>query len=83
VSDPTTHGSTDLVARLLGPIGPELTCEQCFEHLDHYVELKLSGHDADASIPGMQEHLKGCPACAEDQDSLLALLAAEQHPSQP
>ena len=25
------------VARLLGPEGPELTCEQCFDQLDHYL----------------------------------------------
>jgi hypothetical protein len=26
-------------------------------------------------VPGMREHLDGCPACAEEHDSLLALAA--------
>ena len=30
-----------LLARILGPTGPELTCEQCFAQLDRYVELEL------------------------------------------
>jgi hypothetical protein len=60
--------------RILGPAGPELTCEQCFEELDRYVEIELAGGDADAAIPGMSAHLRGCPACAEDRDSLVALL---------
>jgi hypothetical protein len=68
---------TDLLSRLLGPAGPELTCEECFERLDRYVELTLAGHDADAAVPGMCAHLEGCPACREDYESLAALLAAE------
>jgi len=33
-----------------------------------------AGRDADAAVPGMLAHLEGCPACAEDHASLLALL---------
>lgn len=68
-----------LVGRLLGPKGPELSCERCFEELDRYVELELAGTDADAAIPGMRAHLEGCSACAEDHESLRALV--EQGPS--
>ena len=69
--------TADLLARLLGPAEPELTCEECFEELDRYVELELGGRDADATVPGMRPHLEGCPACREDHDSLTALLTAE------
>jgi hypothetical protein len=54
--------------------GPELSCEECFEELDRYVELELGEADADARIPGMREHLEGCSACAEDHRSLRALV---------
>jgi hypothetical protein len=63
-----------LVGRLLGPAGPELSCEQCFEQLDRYVELELVGADAETAVPGMRAHLEGCSACAEDHESLCALL---------
>lgn len=63
-----------LVARLLGPAEPELSCEECFEKLDRYVELELGGEDADLAIPGMHAHLEGCAACAEDHDSLRTFL---------
>ena len=59
--------------RLLGPTGFEVTCEQCFQLLDRYVDLELAGEDADAHLPGMRTHLDGCPACREDHDSLRAL----------
>jgi hypothetical protein len=67
-----------LLARLLGPIGPELTCEQCFDELDRYVELELAGSEADEHVPGMRAHLQGCPACLEDHDSLLAFVSQQQ-----
>ena len=69
--------TADVLARLLGPAEPELSCEECFEELDRYVELELAGRDADATVPGMRPHLQGCPACREDHESLTALLVAE------
>jgi hypothetical protein len=66
-----------VLGRVLGPDGPELTCEQCFEELDRYVELTLAAEAADARIPGMRAHLDGCPACAEDFASLRDLVSRE------
>ena len=63
--------------RLLGPGRPEVTCEVCFDELDRYVDLELAGADAEAAVPGMAAHLRGCPACAEEHQSLAALLAED------
>jgi hypothetical protein len=60
--------------RLLGPAGPELLCDECFERLDEYVELELRGEPADERVAGMRAHLEGCPACHEDYESLRALV---------
>lgn len=62
------------LAAILGPGRPEVTCEECFERLDRYVEIGLAGGDADAALPGMQAHLEGCPACREDFASLRSLV---------
>jgi hypothetical protein len=62
------------IERLLGPEGPEVSCEQCFELLDQYVEEELAGADPDAAVPGMRTHLEGCPACREDHESLRELV---------
>jgi len=59
-----------ILTRLLGPSRPEVSCEQCFELLDEYVDLELAGEDADRQLPGLSEHLQGCPACREDHESL-------------
>jgi len=60
--------------RLLGPSEPEIGCDECFALLDRYVELELDGADADGLVPGLRAHLVGCPACAEEHESLRALL---------
>ena len=64
------HRREQLVSRLLGPARPEVSCEECFELLDEYVEHELAGAEADRRLPGMREHLQGCPACHEDHESL-------------
>ena len=66
-----------LVERLLGPGATEIGCDACFDELDRYVDLQLLGLDADASIPGMREHLVGCPACREEHESLSALASQQ------
>ena len=69
----------ELLTRLLGPSGPEVTCDECFELLDEYVELELAGEDADHRLPGMREHMQGCPACDEDHESLRDFVRLERH----
>jgi hypothetical protein len=66
------------LSRLLGPPEPELSCEECFEQLDHYVELELAGADTAAAVPGMKAHLEGCPACREEHDGLFALVGSRK-----
>jgi hypothetical protein len=77
MSEMTNPSDHNLLKGLLGPQGPELSCEECFAELDRYVELELSDDDADAAVPGMRAHLEGCKACNEDHESLRALLEAQ------
>ena len=67
----------ETIRRFLGPAGPELLCEECFELIDVYVDLDLSGAPADERIPGMRAHLEGCPACSEEHASLVALASGD------
>lgn len=71
------------VRRLLGPPDLEMGCDECFDHLDRFVELELAGLDADAAAPGLRAHLEGCPACHEDHASLTAFLRSEEAVARP
>jgi predicted anti-sigma-YlaC factor YlaD len=72
---------TDLkqtLSRLLGPAEPEVGCDVCFQQLDRYVKLELAGEAADTALSCLRAHLKGCPACREEYESLRALVGGEQ-----
>jgi hypothetical protein len=80
----------DVLKALLGPETTPLSCEACFEELDHYVESKLltrqptlelcrfCGRPEDCTREGeclgMRAHLESCPACHEEYESLRDLL---------
>ena len=70
---------SDRLQKLLGPGGPEVSCETCFAELDRYVELEVADPaKAEKAVPGMRAHLEGCPACGEEHDSLLELVKGER-----
>lgn len=75
-----THQSRELTAeaaRLLTlSTEPWLSCEDCFELMDLYVETMLADPDTD-QLPEMRVHLDGCAACAEEAESLLVLVAEQ------
>jgi bacterioferritin-associated ferredoxin len=54
----------------------EIGCDECFEQLDRFLEMKLSGLDAAQAIPLVQEHLEVCGECREEFEALLAALRA-------
>jgi anti-sigma factor RsiW len=68
---------TRAIARLLGPAEAELSCDECFAQLDAYVDREVLVGDAEQTMPALAAHLRGCPACAEDHESLRALVRAE------
>jgi hypothetical protein len=78
----STRQRRALLAALLGPGETEVTCEECFDLLDRYVDLAAAADDqaeseADRAVPGMLAHLAGCPACREDHQSLRDLVRAD------
>ena len=84
----------DALRRLLGPDEHPLSCEQCFEELDRYVEWTLEKPKVSfesCSFCGasdkcvraneclaMRAHLESCPACNEEFASLQDLVLAER-----
>lgn len=64
-----------LVEMLAGTRENEIGCEECFDHLDEFVEMYLSGEDPAEVMPLMQHHLDMCNCCRED---FLGLVRAMQ-----
>jgi hypothetical protein len=49
----------------------EIGCEECFEHLDRFVEITLAGKSAAEAMPLVQDHLNRCGDCREEFEALL------------
>jgi hypothetical protein len=65
-----TAGQVEALTRATEPY---LSCEQCFDLVDEYVESVVAGRPEDTPL-GLEEHLAGCAACAQEADSLLELV---------
>lgn len=72
----TTHRHIDDAAQsLLADTEPYLSCDECFDIADRFVESLLR----DGTPPGaaLKTHLMNCPICLEEAHSLAALVAAD------
>jgi hypothetical protein len=48
----------------------ELTCPECLDELDKYIQRTLDGTPLDGVLKLVREHLEACPFC-EDQFKLV------------
>ncbi len=54
----------------------EIGCDECFEELDRFVEMKLEGKNVSEAMPLVEEHLERCGNCREEFEALLLALQA-------
>ncbi|MGO4189951.1 hypothetical protein [Pseudarthrobacter sp. TAF60_1] len=75
MTTPRRNLTPESVRRLTLAAEPWISCDDCFDTVDAYVEILLSG--APDSMPGLRAHLLGCSACFEEARSLLLIAAAD------
>lgn len=54
----------------------EITCDECFEQMDQFVEMTLAGKNAAEALPLVEDHLLRCKDCREEFEALKAALEA-------
>lgn len=52
----------------------DITCDECYEHIDRYVELLQAGQDPAAILPRVRHHLEQCRCCEQEFRALIAIL---------
>jgi hypothetical protein len=52
----------------------EIGCDECFERLDSFAEMELSGLEASATMPLVGDHLDKCADCHSEFEALLTAL---------
>ena len=61
----------DMVRELVTTRPDEMDCPECFEHMDRFADLLVSGEDVTLVMPKLQEHLERCAFCNEEFQALL------------
>ena len=52
----------------------EIGCDECFEQLDSFAELEVSGVEATVAMPLVSDHLNKCADCRSKFEALLMAL---------
>lgn len=52
----------------------EISCPECFELLDQYVELILDGVSPAEALPLVKQHLEHCLCCTDQFEALMVML---------
>ena len=64
----------DSITRLLGSPAEDAGCDGTLARLAEYIEGELDGRAVEELLPAIAEHLRNCPACAEDYEGLVAIV---------
>lgn len=49
----------------------EIGCDECFEQINEFAEMKLKGKSPEEAMPLVQDHLEKCGECREEYHALL------------
>ena len=52
----------------------EIGCDECFERLDRFAEIEISGAEASVAMPLVDDHLDKCADCRRKFEALLRAL---------
>lgn len=63
-----------MLRAIIGTREDEIGCNECFDQLDEFIELKLKGKSPEEAMPLVQDHLKRCKDCREEYEALLEAL---------
>lgn len=64
----------NMLRAIIGTREDEIGCDECFEQLDKFIELKLKGRSPEEAMPLVEDHLKRCKDCREEYEALLEAL---------
>lgn len=54
----------------------EIGCDECFDALHEFAEMKLRGKEPEKAMPLVQDHLDKCGECREEFYALLDAIKA-------
>lgn len=63
-----------MLGALLATKDEEIGCGDCYENIEKFVEMELSGKSPREAMPLVEEHLQRCNPCREEYEALLVAI---------
>jgi hypothetical protein len=60
----------------------DITCDECYDHIDQYIDMLRSGHDAETVLPQVKAHLEQCRCCEMEFQAFISILEASLNDNQ-
>ncbi len=77
--------TTDLLKKMIRMVkmtkSDEIGCDECFEELHQFAEMKLAGKSPEDAMPLVKDHLDRCGSCREENEALLEAMEGLQNPA--
>jgi hypothetical protein len=70
----------NLIQMIFATQNEDITCEECFEHIDVYVDMLQKGQEPADVLPQVKRHLTQCRCCEAEFQALIAILETETDP---
>jgi len=77
--------TTDKLKKLIRMVkvtkSEEIGCDDCFDELDEFAEMKLAGKSPEEAMPLVKDHLDRCNSCREEYEALLEAMRSLKDPA--
>ena len=70
-----------IVQNIMSTSEEDIGCDDCYEHVDRYVDMLESGEKPDEVMLQVQQHMNNCRCCQEELTALISVI--EGHTDDP
>jgi hypothetical protein len=70
-----------IIRKILSVPTEEITCDDCYEVIDQYVDMLRAGQDPEVVLPKVKEHLSQCKCCGVEFRALISILESATNPT--
>lgn len=68
---------TNIMRMIFNTADEDITCDECYDQIDQYVDLLRAGQDPGEVLPRVKLHLEQCRCCEAEFNALITILEGQ------
>jgi hypothetical protein len=68
---------TNIMRMIFNTADEDITCDECYDQIDQYVDLLRAGQDPGEVLPRVKRHLEQCRCCEGEFNALITILEGQ------